>query len=285
MRSLLTESRLRSTSLQLRENGNIAHLLGVLLYMNVLLRMKSARLVFCRALLIATTALSVPVIVAQAPAPHVSLSPCSSNTARISSKELMDLLVTRKPVQPPMHERSRLHGTVTVRVCVTERGRVVSAAIIDGHPMAHGAVLDSVHHWIFSPYRIGGRPKPVVADLEVAYDFRSPPHSGSICVRIDDVGGAPGFWSGIAAATQSLAATVISSSAPEYEVGDHLAFSLYVVSGDSFADPTVPQLNPRIIHKGANLTLQTSDKCREAGHTEWIFACVETGCAPHALEK
>lgn len=239
------------------------------------------RLVLCCALLISATALSVPIIVAQPPASHVSLFPCSSNTARISSKELMDLLITREPVHAPMNERSRSHGTVIVRVCVTKRGRVVSAVIIDGHPMAYSAVLDSVHHWTFDSYRIGGRPKTAVADLEVDYDFRSPPKAGSICVRIDNVGNAPGYWSGTLAATQSLAATVTSSSTPEYEVGDHLAFSLYVVSGNKLADQTVPRLNPRIIHKEAILTLQTSDKCREAGHTEWIFSCVVLGCDEH----
>jgi hypothetical protein len=197
----------------------------------------------------------------------------------------MDLLITRKPIQAPMNERSGLHGTVTVRVCVTERGRVVSAAIIDGHPMAYSAVLDSVRDWVFDPFRVSGRPKPIVADLEVDYDFRSTPQSGSMCVRIDKVGNAPGFWSGILAATQSLAATVISSSAPKYEVGDHLTFSLYVVSGDKFADPTVPQLNPQVIHNGAILTLRTSDKCMEAGHTEWAFSCVALGCAQHARKS
>ena len=232
------------------------------------------RLVFSFTLLISTTAMSVPVIAAQVPAPHISLSPCSSNT----SQKLMDLLISQKPVHAPMNEPSILHGTVTVRVCVSEIGRVVSAVIIDGHPMAQSAVLDSVRYWIFDPHLIGGHPKPVVADLKVDYDFRSPPQSGSICVQVGEVGPAPGFWSGILAATQSLDATVISSSAPQYDVGDHLTFSLYVVFGSEFADSKVPQLNPRTIHKGAVLTLQNSDRCREPGHTEWIFTCIELGC-------
>jgi outer membrane biosynthesis protein TonB len=66
----------------------------------------------------------------------------------------MDLLITREPVRAPMNERSGLHGTVVVRVCMSKRGRVISAAIIEGNPMAYGAVLDSIHHWTFNPYRV-----------------------------------------------------------------------------------------------------------------------------------
>jgi len=75
-----------------------------------------------------------------------------------------------------MMERTSLHGTVTLRVCISKKGKVLSAAVIDGHPMAFQAVLDSVQKWTFEPYRIDGRTKLVTADLKVDYDFRLPPH-------------------------------------------------------------------------------------------------------------
>jgi len=74
-------------------------------------------------------------------------------------------------------ERLSLHGRVTLRVCVSKKGRVLSAAVIDGHPMARQAVLDSLQKWTFKPYRVNRRAEAVLADLEVDYDFRSPPQA------------------------------------------------------------------------------------------------------------
>ena len=111
--------------------------------------------------------------------------------------------------------------------------------------------------------------------------FAQAESSGTVCVRIDAVRDAPGFWSGILAATQSLSATVISSATPEYKVGERLTFSIPVVKGSRLADPTVPRLNPQLVHKQAILSLQTSDSCREPGHTDWIFTCVVPGCGKH----
>jgi outer membrane biosynthesis protein TonB len=78
-----------------------------------------------------------------------------------------------------MMERVMLHGVVSLRVCISQKGRVLSAAVIDGNPMAFQAVLDSVQKWIFKPYRADGCTQNVTADLKVDYDFRSPPHVGS----------------------------------------------------------------------------------------------------------
>jgi bla regulator protein blaR1 len=71
-------------------------------------------------------------------------------------------------------EKLSLHGKVAIRVCVNERGRVASIVVVDGHPMARQAVLESVKDWVFKPYLVNGKSKQVMADLEVGYDFRSP---------------------------------------------------------------------------------------------------------------
>jgi hypothetical protein len=59
--------------------------------------------------------------------------------------------------------------------------------------------------------------------------------SRSICVRIDSVEDAPGFWSGTLAATQMLHASVISTSTSEYKFGEHLTFGMSVVQGDKLS--------------------------------------------------
>jgi len=70
-----------------------------------------------------------------------------------------------------------IFGTRPHHLCVSKKGRVRSAAISEGHPMARQAVLDSVQKWTFKPYRVVGRAKNVAADLVVNYDFRPPPPS------------------------------------------------------------------------------------------------------------
>lgn len=131
--------------------------------------------VFHRSLVLLAMAFTPSTLLAQIANPPNYASPCSSGTPHVSSEELMKLVATRKSVMPPMMERSSLHGKVTLRVCVSKRGRVLSAAIIEGHPMAYQAALDSVQKWTFKPYRVDGRATNVTGDLDVDYDFRSPP--------------------------------------------------------------------------------------------------------------
>lgn len=108
---------------------------------------------------------------AQNPLTHVQ---CAKHARQISSEEQMHLVVSRTPVVPPLMERLSIYGTVTLRVCVDTKGKVISAAVVDGHPMARQAVLESVQKWQFKPLRIDGHLEDVVSDLKVDYDFRAP---------------------------------------------------------------------------------------------------------------
>jgi TonB family protein len=76
-----------------------------------------------------------------------------------------------------MMEKLSVHGVVTVKVCVNESGRVVSAKVVGGHPMAYQAALDSVKDWAFKPYLVNGKSQRVMANLEVEYDFRTAPRT------------------------------------------------------------------------------------------------------------
>jgi hypothetical protein len=98
-----------------------------------------------------------------------------------------------------------------------------------------------------------------------------------ICVRIDKVGEAPGEWSGILAATQWLDATVIASTSKDHKVGDKISFGLNVVQGDEFADSQRPRLNPKIIHAGAVLKIDTEASCRAEGYKGWVYGCIKKG--------
>jgi hypothetical protein len=101
----------------------------------------------------------------------------------------------------------------------------------------------------------------------------------TICIRIDKVGEAPGFWSGIVAATQWIDATVVASSSKDHKVGDKITFGLYVVQGDKFADRQTPRLNPKLIYAGATLTPDTKASCRTDGSKGWVYTCIKMGCS------
>jgi TonB family protein len=134
-------------------------------------------LVFHRRLVALVIALASSSLTAQIATPSIDVSPCSSSTPHVSSEELTKRIVARETITPPMMERLSLHGSVSLRVCVSKKGKVLSAAIIEGHPIARQAVLDSVQKWTFEPYRVDGRAKNVAADLKVNYDFRPPRQS------------------------------------------------------------------------------------------------------------
>jgi hypothetical protein len=99
---------------------------------------------------------------------------------------------------------------------------------------------------------------------------------------VDKVGESPGFWSGVIASTQWIDATVLVSSSKDYKVGEKILFGIDVVEGGKFADGQTPRLNPKIIHEGASLTLDTKASCRAEGSKGWIFACVRRGCSKQA---
>jgi TonB family protein len=103
--------------------------------------------------------------------------PCSRNAIQLQSSELLGLVVKRVPVENQMIDGSTLHGVVTVAICINNKGRLVNARVVRGHPIAQSFVLDSIRQWVFSPYKKNGRARPVTGILEVEFDFRSHPSS------------------------------------------------------------------------------------------------------------
>jgi hypothetical protein len=67
--------------------------------------------------------------------------PCAGNAVRLSSEELSTLVIKRAPVENRMIDGAAMHGTVAVAVCIGKNGRLRSAKILSGHPIAWSAVL------------------------------------------------------------------------------------------------------------------------------------------------
>lgn len=95
------------------------------------------------------------------------------NPVRLSSEDLMSLVVEKAPLNPPaLLGRNNLHGIVKVEVLVNENGKVHCALGRSGHPFARDSAVRSVSRWVFKPYVIDGKAKSVIGILALPYDFR-----------------------------------------------------------------------------------------------------------------
>jgi outer membrane biosynthesis protein TonB len=78
-----------------------------------------------------------------------------------------------------MLHNSELHGTVTVEVCIDQRGEVAAVRAVKGHPLAVSSTIESVRNWSFAPYKRNGEARPAIGRMKVKYDFRAQAHGGN----------------------------------------------------------------------------------------------------------
>lgn len=74
-----------------------------------------------------------------------------------------------KPVYPAIAKAARATGTVIVQVTVDERGTVISARAISGHPLLQAAAVQAAYEARFSPTKLAGQPVKVTGTLN--YNF------------------------------------------------------------------------------------------------------------------
>jgi TonB family protein len=77
-----------------------------------------------------------------------------------------------KPAYPPAAKAAKASGTVVVRVIVDEKGNVVSAEAISGHPLLRAAAVQAARQAKFKPTLENGRPVKVTGTLN--YNFVAP---------------------------------------------------------------------------------------------------------------
>ncbi|HKP37784.1 MAG TPA: TonB family protein [Pyrinomonadaceae bacterium] len=73
------------------------------------------------------------------------------------------------PAYPPIARAAKASGTVTVEIIVDERGNVISANPISGHPLLQGAATDAARQAKFTPTQLQGN--PVKVSGQVVYNF------------------------------------------------------------------------------------------------------------------
>lgn len=74
-----------------------------------------------------------------------------------------------QPAYPPIARAAKASGTVTVQVLVDERGNVISASAVNGHPLLQQSAVAAARQAKFSPTLLSGQPVKVTG--VITYNF------------------------------------------------------------------------------------------------------------------
>jgi protein TonB len=74
-----------------------------------------------------------------------------------------------KPPYPPAARAVRASGAVSVQVLIDEKGNVVSASAVSGHPLLRAAAVQAARSARFSPTQLSGQ--PVKVSGVITYNF------------------------------------------------------------------------------------------------------------------
>jgi protein TonB len=80
----------------------------------------------------------------------------------VSGGVLQGKAITKvQPPYPPIAKAARAAGAVQVQVTISEDGRVIEAAVMNGHPLLRDAALQAARRWTFQPTELSGVPVKV----------------------------------------------------------------------------------------------------------------------------
>ncbi|MFN2513591.1 MAG: TonB family protein [Pyrinomonadaceae bacterium] len=74
-----------------------------------------------------------------------------------------------KPAYPPIAKQAKASGTVVVQVLVDEKGNVVTARAVSGHPLLQAASVAAARGAKFSPTKLNGKPVKVSGVLRFEF--------------------------------------------------------------------------------------------------------------------
>jgi periplasmic protein TonB len=77
------------------------------------------------------------------------------------------------PVYPLLALETRISGTVLIDAVIDERGNVVQAHVVSGHPLLIAAALRAVQQWKYEPTSLNGQPISVELQLQVHFHPKS----------------------------------------------------------------------------------------------------------------
>jgi periplasmic protein TonB len=77
------------------------------------------------------------------------------------------------PEYPPLARQAHIYGSVEIDAIIDERGNVVQARVVSGHPLLTAAALKAVAQWKYEPTSLSGQPVSVELHVQVHFDPKS----------------------------------------------------------------------------------------------------------------
>jgi protein TonB len=77
------------------------------------------------------------------------------------------------PEYPPLARQTHIQGTVIVDAIIDEKGNVVQARAVSGHPLLIDAALKAVLQWKYEPTSLNGQPISVELQVQVHFNLNS----------------------------------------------------------------------------------------------------------------
>jgi protein TonB len=77
------------------------------------------------------------------------------------------------PEYPELARQAHISGTIVVDAVIDERGNVVQARVVSGHPLLIAAALRAVQQWKYEPTSLNGQPISVELQVEVHFHPKS----------------------------------------------------------------------------------------------------------------
>ena len=96
--------------------------------------------------------------------------PDCDDTPKIVRKSggALEQSATRR-VEPTTRAHVKVTGIVVVEVTVDEKGEVISARAISGHPLLRGAAVAAARGWKFTPTQLSGKPVKAIGTLTFTF--------------------------------------------------------------------------------------------------------------------
>ena len=109
---------------------------------------------------------TAPIVIVDTTPPPPPKPKTETVTSRVLASKAISL---PQPPYPPMARQIRAQGSVNVQILVDERGKVVSAQAVSGHPLLTSAAREAALRARFTPTLLNGQ--PVKVQGVITYNF------------------------------------------------------------------------------------------------------------------
>jgi len=89
----------------------------------------------------------------------------------LDSRAFMGLAQKSVPMQIPGLMDGHMKGSVSLLLAVGASGEPQCMRVLKGHPLALASAIEALRQWRFRPYFLSGKPRPVVGEITLEYDF------------------------------------------------------------------------------------------------------------------